>query len=233
MRKGFLLGTVVVERIFDMFAMCFLLGVFLLAQPLFIHIFRISTNALPNLALWGIIGMAIATGLLLVSLSLYFFKEKTLKVAVFFLKPLPERFTRKILSLADEFIEGLKFFHSVGNVLVYGAMSLVVWLTIILYYWVLFFAFHVTVPYFSLIPFVFLTMVGASIPTPGMVGGYDYFSKTGMTALFGIDANLAVGMTVVMHVLQVVVTVLMGYAILWKDGISLFQLKKLGENENR
>jgi glycosyltransferase 2 family protein len=233
MRKGFVLGTVVVERIFDMFAMCFLLGAFFVAQPLFLHIFRISTNAVPNLALYGIIGMAIATGLLLVSLSLYFFKEKTLKTARFFLKPLPERFTRWVMSLADEFIEGLKFFHSAGNVIIYGAMSLFVWLAIILYYWVLFFAFHVHVPYFSLIPYVFLTMVGASIPTPAMLGGYEWFSKLGMTTLFGIDANLAVGMTLVMHVLQVVVTVVMGYAILWKDGLSLFQLKRLGENENR
>jgi len=36
-------------------------------------------------------------------------------------------------------------------------------------------------------------------------------------------------MTIVVHAIQVVVTCLIGYTILWKEGISLFQLKKLGE----
>ncbi len=233
MRKGILVGTIVVERIFDMFTMCFLLGIFLLAQPLFIRFFRTPPEALPDLALWGKIGLAVATGLLLASLSLYFFKEKTLRVASFFLKPLPQGPTRKILSLAEEFIEGLKFFHSAGNVLIYGAMSLVVWLFIIFNYWILFLAFHVTVPFFSLIPYVFLTMVGASIPTPAMIGGFDGFSMLGLTKLFHVNANLATSMTLVTHVVQVVVTCLMGYAILWKDDLSIFQLKRLGENENR
>ena len=38
-------------------------------------------------------------------------------------------------------------------------------------------------------------------------------------------------MTVVMHVVQIVVTCLIGYVILWKEGLSLFQLKKMGETE--
>ena len=74
-------------------------------------------------------------------------------------------------------------------------------------------------------------MVGASIPTPGMVGGYHYFSKLGMTSFLGIGASQAVAMTAVMHAIQVVVTCLMGYAILWKEGMSIFQVKKLSEEQ--
>jgi glycosyltransferase 2 family protein len=232
LRKGFVLGTVVVERIFDIFAMCFLLGAFLLAKPLYAHVFHLEADAFANLRFWGIAGLGIATGLLLLSLSLYFFKDKTLRVASFLMKPFPDVLTRKILLLAEEFIEGLKFFHSAGNILVYFALSLVVWICIVFYYWMLFLAFHVTVPFFLLVPYVFLTMVGASIPTPGMVGGFDYFSKLAMTSLYHIDPNLAVGMTIVVHAVQVVVTCLIGYAILWREGLSLIQLKKLGETEN-
>jgi uncharacterized membrane protein YbhN (UPF0104 family) len=72
-------------------------------------------------------------------------------------------------------------------------------------------------------------MVGASIPTPGMAGGFHYFSMVGMTSFLGIVKSQAVGMTIVIHAIQLVVTCLIGYAILWKEGISLFQLKKLGE----
>jgi len=229
MKKGFVMGTVVVERIFDMFTMCFLLGVFLLAKPLYAALFKVDEAANSNLHLWGFVGLAFASGLLAVSLLLYFFKDPSLRLIAFLLRPFPEKFRRAALELAEEFILGLKFFHSVGAVLVYFLLSLMVWLLIIFYYWVFFQAYHVNLPYFFLFPYVFLTMVGASIPTPGMVGGFHYFSKLALTSLYHVDPNLAVGMTLVTHALQLVVTCLLGYVILWKDGLSLFQVSRLRE----
>jgi uncharacterized protein (TIRG00374 family) len=234
LKKGFVIGTVVVERMFDLFNMCFLLGVFFLSRPLYTSIFNleIDQEAYSNLALWGIIGIAIAVVILLVSLALYFFKEKTLRVFAFFLKPLSRRWRDTIMGLIDEFIQGLKFFHSVGDVFVYIFWSLVVWVNITFFYWVWLVAFDVRVPFFYIFPYVFLTMVGASIPTPGMAGGFDWFSKYGLTTLYGIEANLAVGMTLVVHAIQLAVTYVVGYGILWKEGISLLQIKKLGEEKD-
>lgn len=233
MRKGFVIGTVVVERIFDVFTMCALLGLFLLAKPLYASLFEVDTETLAILKVSGFLGAGAALAVLLVSLSLYFFREKTLKVFAWFLRPFPSAFSEKVLNLADEFIAGLKFFHSVGNLLVYTALSFVVWLGIAVYYWILFFAFGHTVAFFTLIPYVFLTMIGASIPTPGMVGGFHFFSQLGITSLFpAIHPNMAASMTIVVHAVQVAVTCLIGYAILWKDGLSLLQLKKLGESSD-
>ena len=96
----------------------------------------------------------------------------------------------------------------------------------------MFLAYRQPQPFFFLIPYVFLTMVGASIPTPGMVGGFHFFSQLGMTSLYGLDPDLAVGLTIVVHAVQIVVTCLIGYAILWKEGLCLFQLKRLGKAEN-
>lgn len=229
MRKGFVLGTVVVERIFDIFTMCFLLGLFILSKPLYSSFFHIDDDAYSNLYLWGIVGVAFASTMLLIALSLYFFREKTLRVVSFILRPFPVKISQRVLRVFHEFIEGLKFFHSIGNFFAYIVLSFVVWLGIIFYYWIFFFTYNISVPYFFLFPYVFLTMVGASIPTPGMVGGFHYFSKLGLTSIFHIGANRAVGMTIVVHAVQLVVTCLIGYAILWKEGISLIQLKKLGE----
>jgi uncharacterized protein (TIRG00374 family) len=232
LKKGFVIGTVVVERMFDLFNMCFLLGVFFVSRPLYTSIFNIEIEqeAYSNLALWGMIGIAIAIVMLLVTLSLYFFKDKTLKLISFFLKPLSHKWQDAIMNLIDEFIEGLKFFHSVGDVLIYIFWSLVVWINIAFFYWIWLVAFDVRVPFFYIFPFVFLTMVGASIPTPGMAGGFDWFSKYGLTTLYGVEPNLAVGMTLVVHAIQLAVTYVVGYGILWKEGISLVQIKKLGEN---
>ncbi len=229
MRKGFVIGTVVVERIFDIFTMCFLLGVFIVARPLYAPVLNIQEEAYSNLYFWGFVGLGLASAMLLIVLSLYFFREQTLKIVVWLIRPLPWRIREKILDLFEEFIQGLKFFHSLRNMLVYIFFSFVVWLGIIFYYWIFFFAYNISVPFFFLFPYVFLTMVGASIPTPGMVGGYHYFSKLGLTSFYHVDINLAVSMTIVIHAVQVMVTCLLGYAILSKEGISLLQVKKMGE----
>jgi len=231
LKKGFVIGTVVVERMFDLFNMCFLLGVFFVSRPLYTSIFNmeIEEKAYSNLALWGILGIAIASVILLVTLSLHFFKEKTLKIIAFFLKPLSQKWQDQLMGLIDEFIKGLKFFHSAGDVFVYIFWSLVVWLNVAVLYWIWLIAYDVWVPFFYVFPYLFLTMVGASIPTPGMVGGFDYFSKYGLISLYGVETNLAVGMTLVIHAIQLAVTYVVGYGILWKEGISLFQVKKMGE----
>jgi uncharacterized protein (TIRG00374 family) len=230
--KAFTIGTVLVERIFDILTMCLLLGLFMLAKPLYASIFPIDEKMNAQLTLWGIVGVSVASGLLLITLALYFFESQTLRILGFFLRPLPQRMREKIVSVVQEFIQGMSFFKSPRTLLAYFLWSLVVWIGIIFFYWVFFLAYDVHIPFVFMLPFTFLVGVGASIPTPGMVGGFHSFSKLGMTSFFNIEANLAVAMTMVMHALTVVITCLIGYAILWKEGISLFQIKKIGEESN-
>lgn len=229
MKKGFVLGTVVVERIFDIFTMCFILGLFIISRPLYASLFHIDEEMYSRLSFWGIAGVGFAFAILLVMLGLYFFKDKTLSVFTFLLRPFPHKISSKILELLEEFIQGVKFFHSIRDLLAYTFWSFVVWLAIILWYWIFFFAYNISIPYFFLFPYVFMLMIGASIPTPGMVGGFHYFSKLGLTSFYKIDVNLAVGMTIIVHLVQVVITCIIGYIILWREGISLFQIKKIGE----
>ncbi len=233
LRPGFAVGTVVVERLFDMTTMCLLLGLFLLARPLFASSWPIPKEAGARLTLMGILGIAIAASILAVILLLYFYKERALRVVGFVLKPFPERFRSAVLALLREFIDGLRFFRTGSQLGLYAVLSLAVWLGIVLFYWVFFFAYHVRLPYFLVIPYVFLTAVGASIPTPGMVGGFHYFSKLGMVLLFGMDPGRAAGLTLVFHAVQITVTCALGYAILAREGLTLLQVKKMGESERR
>ncbi len=232
-KKGFMIGTVVVERIFDIIICSMLLGLYLVSRPIFPSFYHAGDDAYSLLSFWGIFGISIATFLLFLILAVYFFKEKALSVFAFLLRPFSKKLSEKILNIFDEFIQGLKFFHSVGNLFVYIMLSVVVWLGITLFYWVFLRAYNIDVSYVSTFPYVFLTGVGASIPTPGMVGGFHYFSKLGMTSFLNVESNLAVSITIAVHAVQLVVTCLIGYAILWKDGISLLQIKKLGEDSNR
>jgi uncharacterized protein (TIRG00374 family) len=233
MKKGFTVGTIVVERIFDVLTNCLLLGLFLMSRPLFPSFYTAEEQAYSELGSWGIAGLGLAVFLLLFIFSLYIFRERALSVFSFVLKPFPKKISEKVTGVLKEFIEGLQFFHSITSVFVYLLLSVFVWLGIIFFYWVFFLAYNVSLPYFSLIPFIFLTGAGASIPTPGMVGGYHYFSRLGMTRFLGIEDSLAVSLTIVQHAVQLVVTCLLGYAILWKEGLSLLQIKKLGEERDQ
>jgi uncharacterized protein (TIRG00374 family) len=233
LRPGFAVGTVVVERLFDMTTNCFLLGLFLVARPLFAGSWPIGKEAGDRLTFLGIFGMAIAAAMLAVILLLYFYKERALRVVGFILKPFPAKARAAILALIREFVEGLRFFRTGRQLGLFAVLSLIVWLGIAFFYWIFFFAYHVRLPYFLVIPYVFLTAVGASIPTPGMVGGFDYFSKLGMVTLCGLEPGRAAGLTLVFHAVQITVTCVLGYAILAREGLTLFQLKRMGESERR
>jgi hypothetical protein len=160
-------------------------------------------------------------------LLLYFHKDKALFIILFVLKPFSKKITLKIELFLNEFISGLNMFHSLRNLNMYIFWSLIVWVSIIANVWGFFTAFNIFEPFFLYIPFTFLLLIGASIPTPGMVGGFHYFSKLGMISLFNIDPNLAVGMTMVLHAVQLSVTCMIGFYILWKEGVSLLQVAKL------
>ncbi len=231
-RPGYAVGTIVVERVFDMFTMCCLLALFLLAHPLYADRLPLSAEAYNSLAFWGKVGAAFSVGILAVIMALYFFREKAVAFTARLLRRAPDKLTHKILTLLREFMAGLRCFRSIGSLGVLFLLSLFVWLGIVVYYWVFILAYRVPAPFVLVIPYVFLTGVGASIPTPGMVGGYEFFSKLGLMLLFGLDDSRAIALTLVSHASQVVVTCLIGYAILAKEGLSLFQLRRMGENIN-
>lgn len=229
LRTGFAIGTVVVERIFDLFTLCFLLGAFLLSRPLFAGSWPVGPAASASLTFWGSSGLALAAVVGALTLLLYLFRDRALRVAAFLLRPLPARAGEAGMHALRGFIEGLAFFRTPGQIGLYTVLSLVVWLGIALFYWVFFLAYRVHVPYFLVVPFVFLTAVGASVPTPGMVGGFHYFSKLGMTLLLGLAAGRAAGLTLVVHAVQIAVTCVLGYGILAREGLTLLELRRMGE----
>jgi len=228
--NGFVLGTVVVERIFDIFTICFLLGGFFLLKPFYPALLSVNQQTYSHVYVSGVIGLSLACMMLVVTLALYFFKKKTLIAVGFLLKPFPKQLSIKIETFFNEFVDGLKIFHSIKNLLMYIFMSFVVWICIITYFWLFFLAYHISAPFLLCFPYTFLLLVGASIPTPGMVGGFHYFSKLGMMSLLNIEETLAVGMTLVLHAVQVVVICLIGFFVLWKDGVSFFQIIRLNNN---
>jgi uncharacterized protein (TIRG00374 family) len=229
-RAGFAVGTVVVERIFDAVTLTVMVGLFLVARPLFASSWPVGAEAGQRLTFLGISGLVLAAALVALIAALFLFRDRALRLVHFLLRPLPKA-RAAAERLLSEFLDGLRCFRTVRQVVNYAVLSFVVWLGVVFFYWIFFLAYHVRVPYFLVIPYVFLTAIGASIPTPGMVGGFHYFSQLGLVLLLRVDPVRAAGLTVVVHALQIAVTCVLGYAILAREGVTLLQLKKMGETE--
>ncbi|HSA96975.1 MAG TPA: lysylphosphatidylglycerol synthase transmembrane domain-containing protein, partial [Acidobacteriota bacterium] len=112
LRTGFTISTIVIERIFDLTTQCFLLGAFLLSRPLFSRSWPVGAEAGRRLTFWGTVGVILAAVFIGVSVVLYVFRERAIRVVAVLLKPLPERARAIVLRGLRSFIEGLKIFRT-------------------------------------------------------------------------------------------------------------------------
>ena len=65
-----------------------------------------------------------------------------------------------------------------------------------------------------------LLALGVAIPTPGAAGGYHAAMQFGLTTLFGVDATLAAGAGILMHLAVVLPIVALGAVMLFTEKIS-------------
>ncbi|MFQ6083534.1 MAG: lysylphosphatidylglycerol synthase transmembrane domain-containing protein [Candidatus Aminicenantia bacterium] len=224
--RSFSFGTVVVERIFDLLTVLFLFGFFWLLKPFYHSYFQEREQALSHLSYISLIALSIGLALISIIIFLFFFQSKAISVISFFLKPFP-KISQKAIHISKNFLEGLNFFHSPPHLILYLFFSLVQWVFIGFFSWLVLYSFGIYFPFPLIVPYLILTMVGASIPTPGMVGGFHALSKMGLISLYGVDTNLAVGATIALHAIIYISTIVMGAIILWKEGISFAQIRKL------
>jgi len=230
--RSFSFGTVVVERIFDLLTVLFLFGCFLLLKPFYRSYFIEREKALSRLSYFSLISFGIGIVLIVLILLLYFFQEKSVSFISRIFKPFP-KISQKAVHISTNFLDGLKFFHSLPNLVLYFLFSIIQWLFIGFFSWIVLYSFNIKFPFPLVLPYLFLTMVGASIPTPGMVGGFHALSKFGLISLYGVNPNKAIGTTAVLHAIIYVGTILMGFIILWREGLSLAYVRKLERRSNK
>ncbi len=230
--RSYAFGTVVMERILDILSVLFLYAVFVLwsficgnrkaeENPLFITIKKGSAIAL----LFAFVFIALAIILL---------KKKhwTEKLILFITKPFPAKIRDGVMKIGNGFVEGINFFSKSGKNTIYSLIfSVTLWLCIALSYYSFLWFSRVKNNFILTFPYILILAVGASIPTPGMVGSFHAASRIALVSIFGVDRDLAVGYTLIMHLLVVGTTVLLGTLASWQEGISWIKIKMMKEME--
>ena len=215
------LATIIVERIFD--------GVVMLSF-VFVNLSELtkltgSSGFVGNIQQVALIGTGVFLGALVVFLVAAMFPQMTMKIGVWFIRFLPERFRERIESLMTKFLDGLASLRSPLNLLMFFFSSVIIWLLETGKYWFVMHAFNFSVSFFALMLMNGIVNLATTIPSaPGYIGTFDAPGIAVLTA-YGVNQATAAGYTLTLHVaLWLPITALGAYylareGIKWNDSL--------------
>ena len=221
--KSGALATCVLERLMDFLTVAFLFGVFMIVlfQPPAVPSGELDLEQVRTAGLWfGVVTVA---------------SFPLLYVMVHFRQRIFEFFDRSMgrEALLPRILHGfLGGFDAMkgGRLFTFAwVQSFVVWLAITASIWASLEAFDLRVGFGDSLLMLALLTFGIAIPTPGAVGSYVYFGQLGLTEFFGIEANRAAATILVTHAFAIAPVILIGIVFLWRDGLSVRSLSKMGK----
>jgi len=106
-----------------------------------------------------------------------------------------------------------------------GLLSLAFWIVDGLAIYMMFMAFHLTLPFIAAFVIMVILMIGIAIPAgPGFVGNWHFFCILGLT-LYGVPKTTALSFAIVYHFLSIGIVILLGLIFLPANRFSLSDLK--------
>jgi glycosyltransferase 2 family protein len=213
-------ATIVMERVFDILSILILFVAF---------IFYFSTKEDVTLPSWLIQGAWLFTAISLIALgvllALRFKTEIALKWVAICLKPIPDAFSNRIMSLFESFIEGLSIFSSMPAVLGAFTLSMVIWLDLA---WAYYFMFQAVGIQATVLISMFLIVglaFAVSIPSaPGFIGTFHYVGCQ-ILVITGIKGNLE-AYVLLAHAMAYIPVVVLGFLYLSLENLTFKDLKQ-------
>ena len=225
------LATVVVERFFDLFALVFFLGVFLLFFAGTLH--EADSEVLTSLETGGLVAAAVAVvGLVIVVVSARV--PESISAGLGIVEKRIWGRTGTWVSLAiGRFLSGFSAAGELGLLLKTLAWSVLVWGFVALSAWFTCLAFGISLPLSGSVLLTVLMALGVAVPTPGGVGGFHAVVQVGLTSLFAIQLDLAVGVALVLHAVAFGAVTIAGAIWMVRDGVSFSSAVGLVSSERR
>ncbi len=200
-RIGSALATIVVERIFDMLTLMMVLLLILMMVELPEWIFRSACSIL-----------LIIIPLLFILIFMAVKRDASVKGVDRIIRVLPEALSSRLMRLFHSFLDGLQILPDLKKTFYLAFLSILIWSLVAFATYILFSSFEsmsglsMAAAYTVLI----ITALGVTLPTaPGFVGNYHYSCVLALT-LFGITKNDALTFAILLHFIQVMVTILLG-----------------------
>ncbi|HZE89802.1 MAG TPA: lysylphosphatidylglycerol synthase transmembrane domain-containing protein [Verrucomicrobiae bacterium] len=216
--KGGAIATILLERLMDALTVASLFAIYL--------IFFLGPEG--GMGREAAAGMSVGWG---VAMGLFIVLAFPLLYAVVHFRARVASLLERVVSPASRTGETIhKIFHTVvdGFQVIKGGRALIaawsysylIWLVIAFSIWFSVKAFGIDLPLSGSLLMLGALTFGIAIPTQGGVGTYEWFGQQALTRFFGVDPSAAAAAILVMHVFAVGPVIIMGFAFLWKEGLS-------------
>jgi uncharacterized protein (TIRG00374 family) len=219
------LGTVLTERVLDLFSILVLFVYFGVRRW---HEF--STNPATAKAFYiveaGVIGAAVTLGLLLVLVTgVFFFRHKIRAMHAFVGRLVPERFRDAWMRFFDSFASSLEIIRRPREFAPVALLTAAIWLLLQSQFWFVVQALHHPLPFDSSFFVGGVTTVGLAIPTPGGVGGFHKACQIVLTKFYGFDIDGSVAVALLFHVVGTAPVLFTGLGLLGHEGLRLKDIR--------
>jgi len=159
-----------------------------------------------------------------------YFPKLIVRVADFFLRPFGETMAAPVRHLIRDFLSGTEVLRRPRNLILVIALSLVVWVTTVIGYYVFFWLFPDMQAslWLAFLTTVILALGVAAPSAPGFIGVY-HASCVAAFALAGVDKEKAAAYALVTHAMQYLYVIAYGVFLLAKYGLHFGELWRARE----
>lgn len=214
------LATILVERLLDGFTLLAIL----IATVSFIH-FPVESESMKSYirtAAWLAFGLYLSVLAFCVFLRLYGAPARKLVMGALFF--LPETWRGKIGGLLDSFVHGLEVVKGGWHLVPILGLSALAWSIQSVSNWLVLEAFHLELGVGAGFFLAAIQTFGVMIPSsPGFIGTYHAASILALAA-FGIGREVALSVSIVMHLLFFIPVSLTGFACLWAENLAFKEI---------
>ena len=223
------LGTVLTERVFDLFAILILFVTFVLtagstftADPVTARKFLIIQSA------------AVTAGLLLVGMAtlvvaIMLFGSKLRRAHEKLGRLVPQRFREGWMRFFDSFVGSLALVRRSNALPRVVVLTAGIWVCLASQFYFSLLALRHPLPFSSGFFLTSVTILGLMIPTPGGVGGFHKACQVVLTNFYHFNVSASVAVALVVHVVGVAPVILIGAILVAREGISWRQLSAIPE----
>ncbi len=209
-------ATIVLERLFDGFAILLFLGLF----KFFAEVPPGKEKIMEDVQAASLVALA---AYLAIMGTLVFFRHRPgafAAAAGWACRPLPRRMAGPVSNLVASFGGGLAMLGNPGHVLAVAGWSVLLWLTQGLCNNIVLAAFNLKLPFYAGLFLLVVQSFGVMVPSPGFVGAFQYAHVLGL-ALFGVSKELALSVGILLHGLLFLTYIGLGLVLLWSEGLGL------------
>lgn len=213
-------ATIVLERLVDLITVLALFAAYLFVLPA--PAAQRGGRLTQMLQAGGAATGLAAAGALVFLLALHSNSERVTAKLERWLARAPAWLAGPLGGILRAFTDGLAVLRApLPHLVKIAAQSLAIWLLIALGFHLTHAAFAIDLPFRATFLLIAFLVIGVSIPTPGMVGGFHAFYLIALAEVFGVERERAAAAGIAAHALSSLPVLVLGLALLGREGLSL------------